>query len=220
MGLALLDACSHAAIQTVIFASSGGTVYGSGSKSPIREDAELRPVSAHGIAKLTFERYLSLYAAGGAFDYRILRISNAYGPGQRSDRPQGLISVGFSRMHRREPISVWGDGSVVRDYVHVDDVVSAAAAAAGALPPKAPRVFNVGSGRGHSVSEVLAVMSEVAGVHPEVLYLPARTFDLPHVVLDPSLAERTLRWTPRVDLERGLRETWRHLTFRDPAYVR
>jgi UDP-glucose 4-epimerase len=219
-GLALLDACRDAGVQTVIFASSGGTVYGSGSRAPIREDAELSPVSAHGIAKLTFERYVSLYAAGGAFDYRILRISNAYGPGQRSDRPQGLISVGFSRMRRAEPITVWGDGTVVRDYVHVDDVVSAAAAASGTLPPRAPRVFNVGSGQGHSVSEVLAVMAEVAGVHPEVLYLPARAFDLPHVVLDPSLAERTLGWTPQVDLERGLRETWRQLTFRDSPYVR
>jgi UDP-glucose 4-epimerase len=206
-GIALLEACRAAGVSQVVFPSSGGTVYGFTPDGVVTEETPTDPICAYGISKLAFEKYLALYQRIGGPDYRVLRISNAYGEGQPSDRPQGLIGVALDRMLRDQPITVLGDGTAVRDYVHVDDVVRAFLAAMQPLGASAPRVFNVGSGRGYSINEVLEIISGVTGCTPTLKFEPARSCDLDRVVVSAQRSEETLGWTPSVTLETGVART-------------
>jgi UDP-glucose 4-epimerase len=209
-GIGLLDACRDAGVRTVVFPSSGGTVYGAvGGDGVVTESHPTNPISSYGITKLAFEKYLALYRHMHGLDYRVLRISNAYGEGQQPDRPQGLIGVVLRRIAAGEPVHVWGDGTVVRDYIYAGDAIDCCLRAAStALSDSSPRMFNVGTERGHSVSEVLATIASVTGREPVVEYTPARDLDVPRSVLSSRLAEDVLGWQPRTTLADGVARTW------------
>jgi UDP-glucose 4-epimerase len=174
------------------------------------------------------EKYLALYRHLHGLDYRVLRISNAYGEGQQPDRPQGLIGVVLRRIAAGEPIQVWGDGQVVRDYVYAGDVVDCCMRAARTtLPADGPRIFNVGSQQGHSVSEILSTVFAVTGREPSVHHTPARRFDVPRSVLSSRLAHEVLGWQARTPLDQGVARTWQWVlrtaateegVSRDPAF--
>jgi len=123
--LRLLQICRASGTRKVIFASSGGTVYGMTKSVPIPEDAPTNPISAYGITKLATEKYLRLFHYLHGLDFHALRISNPYGPGQSPFRRQGLVAILLERLLTGKPIEIWGDGEVVRDFVHVNDVVEA-----------------------------------------------------------------------------------------------
>jgi UDP-glucose 4-epimerase len=205
----LLDACRDAGVGMVVFPSSGGTVYGmAGGAEPFTEDASTEPVSSYGITKLTIEKYLALYRHMHGIDYRILRISNAYGEGQQPDRPQGLIGVVLQRLMVGRGITVWGDGSTVRDYVYAADVADAfVRAGRSQLRPEESRIFNIGSGEGHSVRQVLSLIEEVTGQRPEVTYAPARACDVARAVLSSRRAGAVLGWSSQVSLREGIERT-------------
>lgn len=208
-GLGLLDACRDAGVRLVVFPSSGGTVYGSSEAAMLDETSPTEPICSYGITKLAMEKYLALYRHHHGLDYRILRISNAYGEGQPADRPQGLIGVSLQRVARGEPLTIWGDGSAVRDYIHAEDAAECCAQAAlRALPSAAPRVFNVSSGQGHSVREVMAAIEAVTGRALRVTYAPARSCDLSRAVLSNRRAREVLNWSPQVPLDEGLQRAW------------
>lgn len=205
----LLDVCRRQGVRQVVFASSGGTVYGIPRSVPIPETASTDPITAYGIAKLAIEKYLHLYQHLFGLDYRILRISNPYGPHQPFEAGQGLVATAIHRLIRRRPIEVWGDGSVVRDYIHVDDVATAFIAATTYSGPH--KIMNVGSGIGRSVNEVIADVAEAipeAGL-PEIIYYPARLVDVPTNVLDIGLIINETGWRPTIEWQHGLRETVR-----------
>lgn len=210
VGLGLLDACCDAGVRTVVFPSSGGTVYGAAPGAGLlTESCPTNPTSSYGITKLVFEKYLALYRDLHGLDYRILRISNAYGEGQQPDRPQGLIGVALRRLAAGEPVQVWGDGSVVRDYIYAGDAIDCCLKAVyTSLPETSPRIFNVGSGEGLSVSDVLSAISRVTGREPVVHHGPARGFDVPRSVLSAELAREVLAWQPRTSLDEGIARTW------------
>jgi len=214
VGISLLDACVRAGVRMVVFPSSGGTVYGPTQREQIDELAPTHPICSHGVTKLTFEKYLSLYRRLRSLDYRVLRISNAYGEGQRSDRSQGLIGVALQRASDGRPMVVWGDGLAVRDYIHVSDVVAGCIAATRDLGPASPRTFNLSSGHGHSVRDVLTLVEGVTGRSLRVAYDAPRTCDLDRAVLANALAREHLGFEPRVALEDGLRATWAALVAR------
>lgn len=208
-GLKLLDACRKAGVRKVIFPSSGGTVYGESGGKILDESSPTDPICSYGVSKLAFEKYLQLYEHLYGLDYRILRITNAYGKGQRADRPQGLIGVALRKIKLDEPIRIWGDGHVVRDYIYIDDVISCCIRAATAkIPKNGQRIFNVSSQQGLSVREVLSAIEQVAGKKLDITYEPARSYDVERIVLSNRRAKEILGWSPQISFEEGLRKTW------------
>ena len=203
----LVDECHHAGVQRVVFLSSAGTVYGPAQYSPVDEKHPTNPISAYGITKLAVEKYLQLYHHLYGMDYVVLRPSVPYGPGQDPRKRQGAISVFLYRLARNKPIEIWGDGSIVRDYFYIDDLVSAALSTA-AVQNAPERVFNLGGGRGYSLNELVQVIEKVTGQRAQVEYREGRRFDVPATVLDTSRAASYLRWTPRVELAEGVARTW------------
>ncbi len=184
------------------FLSSGGTVYGIPTTKAIAETHSTNPVCAYGIHKLTIEKYLYLLRHQNKLASVVLRPSNIYGETQDPSNPLGAILHFVCRAINRTPIEIWGDGSVVRDYMHVEDVVSAILAA---IPYHGTEtVFNVGSGQGISLNNLLHQLQTHLGRPLDVRYSEARTFDVPINVLDTSLALRELDWHPRIDLAAGL----------------
>jgi UDP-glucose 4-epimerase len=207
--LHLLDAAREAGVKKIIFFSSGGTVYGVPRKIPITEDHPTDPISSYGIQKLAIEKYLRLYHHLYGLDYGIMRISNPYGERQRPVASQGAVAVFLHKAVNKEPIEIWGDGSVTRDYLHVSDVASV-------IPlllryEGQQRLFNIGSGRGRSLLELIGSIEKVIGNSLEVRFAPARPFDVPVNILDNSLARRELSWTPKIELEEGIRRTLKYL---------
>jgi UDP-glucose 4-epimerase len=205
--LHLLEACRREGGRKIVFASSGGTVYGVPRAVPITEDHPTHPITSYGIGKLTIEKYLELYRVLHGVDYCVLRIANPFGERQRIASGQGAVTTFLHRAYRGEPIEIWGDGSVVRDYLYVGDVAEALMRALGHRGER--RVINIGSGVGRDLNEILAAIETVIGRPVERRYVPARSFDVPANVLDIGLARAELGWQPATAFEEGLRRTLR-----------
>jgi UDP-glucose 4-epimerase len=203
----LLDICRDAGVEKMVFASSGGTVYGQPQHIPIAENHPTDPICAYGITKLAIEKYLALYEYLFGMKAIVLRISNPYGSFQTGEGKQGIIGTFINKVINRETLQVWGDGSVVRDYVYIGDVVRALELSCSYQGDK--RVFNIGSGVGTSVNEILNVLSKVAKRNLAVEYYPSRQIDVSINVLDCQLARQELGWSSRVILAEGVAETFR-----------
>lgn len=200
--LCLLDEARNQGIKKIIFSSSGGTVYGIPQEIPIKESHPTEPISSYGIGKLTIEKYLHLYWVLYKLDYCILRISNAYGARQPITPTQGVIAAFLDKATNNEEIIVWGDGSVLRDYVYASDIANAFLKAS--LYQGDLKVFNIGSGHGHSLNDIIGAIENIIQVPLQVKYLPGRPFDVPINVLDISRAKLHLNWEPKVRLEEGI----------------
>jgi UDP-glucose 4-epimerase len=203
--LRLLELCRQQGVRKVVFASSGGTVYGVPRSVPIDESHPTDPICSYGIHKLAIEKYLQLNHRIHGLDYCVVRPANLYGPRQRLDIAQGAVAVFLDRALHGKPIQVWGDGSVVRDYLYVADAAEALLKAA-AFDGE-PRVFNIGSGAGTSLAQLIKEIEALLGRAVAVEYAAARALDVPANVLDASLARRHLGWAPRTSLAEGLRRT-------------
>lgn len=203
--LQLLEAAHSHGVRQIVFVSSGGTVYGKPQQIPIAESHPTDPICSYGITKLAIEKYLHLYRQLHGLEYLVLRIANPFGEGQRPDAAQGAVAVFLHRALHHKPIEIWGDGTVVRDYLYVSDVTDAFLRA---LDYRGEcRIMNIGAGRGHSLNELLSAMEDVFARPIERTYLPARAFDVPINVLDPTKAKELLGWEPRVPLREGLMRT-------------
>jgi UDP-glucose 4-epimerase len=189
-------------VKKVIFVSSGGTVYGVPAQIPIPETHPTDPICSYGITKLAIEKYLGLFKQLHGLDYTVLRISNPFGERQRTHASQGAVAVFLGKVLRGEPIEIWGDGSVVRDYIHIADVIDALLAALDRTGSE--HVFNIGSGRGHSLNEILDSIEKVTGHMAVRRYTPSRAFDVPASVLCIERAKHSLGWSPQIDFEHGL----------------
>jgi len=159
--LRLMELCRERGVRKVVFVSSGGTVYGVPRATPVAEDHPTDPISSYGIHKLMVEKYLALAQRLHGLDYCVVRPANLYGPRQRLDTAQGAVAVFLDHALRDKPIHIWGDGSVVRDYVYVTDAVDAMLKAASF--EGAPRIFNIGSGKGTSLKELVAAIGQLLG---------------------------------------------------------
>lgn len=201
-----LDACVNAGVKRVILVSSGGTVYGDQKTVPIPEDAQTSPISSYGLLKLTRERYLQLYAQAHGLQALILRISNPFGPYQGVRGQQGAIAAFIGCALRHDPIDLVGDGTVTRDYLYIDDLVDAMLKAVSYEGDC--EVFNIGSGVGRSLREVLRDVEAVHGSSLALRHLPERPFDVPVSVLDISRAKLELGWTPTCDWMTALSRTY------------
>jgi UDP-glucose 4-epimerase len=203
--LRLLQACVQRSVKRVVFVSSGGTVYGIPRQLPIPESHPNDPLSSYGIVKLAIEKYLALYARLYNIDYRILRPSNPYGERQDPLGTQGIISVYLWQILHGQPVVVYGDGSIVRDYLYASDLSRAVCMA---LEHRgASNTFNVGFGQGLSISELIDRIRTTLGCSIRIERRAPRPFDVPQVVLDISYARAELNWQPQVSIEEGLRRT-------------
>jgi UDP-glucose 4-epimerase len=193
---------NHTSLKRIFFVSSGGTVYGIPQTNPISEDHPTNPICSYGISKLCIEKYALLYGRLCGIETRILRPSNTYGEGQKLNISQGLVGVFANRALRGEPIEVWGDGTVQRDYLHVDDLISAM------LHLTAYRgshqIFNIATGEGHPILEILELLAEILGRRPQIHFLPPRGFDVPVNILSPSRLIEETGWRPCVGLREGM----------------
>lgn len=197
-----LEAARTAGAQ-LVFTSTGGAIYGE-VDGPAGEDAERRPVSAYGIAKLAAEAYVEGWNRIHGFGHVVLRLANVYGPRQSAGLEGGVVAIFMERLARGEETTVFGDGEQTRDFVYVADVVAALLAGAAA----AGGTFNVGTGIETTVNDLHRLCAQTLGVDAEPRREPARRGDARRSVLDVTRADRELGWRPQVQLEEGLRLTW------------
>lgn len=204
----LLNHAVKLGIKKVIFISSGGTVYGVPMQVPIPETHPTAPICSYGITKLAIEKYLGLFKQLHGLDYTVLRIANPFGERQRTQASQGAVAVFLGNILRGEPVEIWGDGSVVRDYIYIADVVDALLLALEQTGSE--HVFNIGAGCGYSLNEVLDMIEKLTGRTAERRYFPGRAFDVPKSVLDIALARQELCWSPKISFEQGVEKfaTW------------
>ena len=200
--LRLLELVRKKSVKKVIFPSSGGTVYGIPKTTPIQETHPVDPISSYGITKLSIEKYLHLFWTLYGVNYCILRIANAYGRRQPVVETQGVIPAFLNKMLHGEEIEVWGDGSVVRDYVNARDIAKAFLKAS--VHEGEPKVFNIGSGNGHSLIDIIDIIKLLSKRSLKIKYMPSRSFDVPVNVLDISRAKKYLDWEPTVGLDEGI----------------
>jgi len=203
----LVEKCIDFNIDKFVFISSGGTVYGIPEQIPVGENHPQNPISNYGLGKLTMEKLLYLYHHNQKFNYTVLRVSNAYGERQNLYKNQGVIGVWLKNISQNKPIEIWGDGSVVRDYVYVQDVAHAVLNALAKV--KSADIYNIGGGgKGHSLNDIIDVIKVGLGISFEVNYKPSRNFDVPVNVLDISKAIAEIGYQPTIDLSEGISRTW------------
>jgi UDP-glucose 4-epimerase len=200
--LQLLELIRKSHVKKIIFSSSGGTVYGIPQEIPIKENHPTDPISSYGIVKLAIEKYLHLYWTLYGMDYCILRISNAYGARQPITPTQGAIAAFLGKAADKEEIIIWGDGTVLRDYIYASDIANAFLRAS--LYQGELKVFNIGSGHGHSLNDIVGAIENITQVPLQIKYLTGRRFDVPVNVLDITRAKSHLGWEPKVRLEEGV----------------
>lgn len=201
----LLEVMRAVGVRNIVYLSSGGTVYGIPGTDPIAEDHPLQPVSSYGIVKTAIEKYLHMERHLHGLRYCTLRASNPYGPRQGHGGVQGVIGTYLWRIARGEPIEVWGDGSVVRDFIHVRDLADLCATA---LASPVSGVFNAGYGEGASILDIIALIGGTVGRPVSPVFKPGRKFDVPRVVLDTARARDEFGWSPQITLDEGIKQTW------------
>lgn len=206
--LRLLDLLRSRPQTHLIFFSSGGTVYGNPQALPVAEDSAIAPLSNHGASKASQEVFCGALRARG-HAVTIVRPSNAYGPGQTVKSGFGLVRTVLEHARLGTEMEIWGDGENVRDFIHVDDVAEACARLVDLTQDNG--TYNLGSGKGHSVNEVLRMAEHASGRAVKKIYRPARAVDVRNIVLDISLLETRLSWAPQVTLEEGVKEGWEWL---------
>lgn len=205
--LSLLEALRRRGGGRIVFSSSGGTVYGKLHRIPVAEDHPLQPITAYGAGKVAAEVYLGLYRSMHGMDCRIARIANPYGAGQNFARGQGAATKFLHHALTNRPIVIWGDGEIVRDYVHILDVANALVSLS--LEPRLDEfyTFNIGSGHGVSLNSIILELQEHLGKRLDVRNEPARPFDVPVSILDISRAQKVLKWEPHLDFSAGMART-------------
>lgn len=200
--IGLLEAARSRPGIRIVFPSSGGTVYGRSERLPLRETDVMRPLNAYGVAKLTAETYLDLYRASSGVNSIALRIANPFGFGQDPGKGLGAVTHFARAALAGEPLVLFGDGSTIRDFVEVDDVVDAMILAGERRDVVGP--LNIGTGSGRSLSDVIGLLERHFGRPLPVSVRPARPFDVQACVLDVSAARERLGWRPRYGFEEAL----------------
>jgi len=201
--------CVKHNVKKVIFPSSGGAVYGVQPENvAVKEDYTTQPISSYGVTKLAIEKYLYIFKRAYGLDYVVLRLANPYGP-KYTGFSQGVIPAFIKNILAGKPLEIWGNGEAVRDYIYIDDVIAAFLKAIHYQGEE--RIFNIGSGTGMSVNQLLELLESCAGKEFVIDKQPARTCDVPFIVLDISKAEKHLDWRPAVSIEEGVLLTFNHM---------
>lgn len=200
----LFEACVNQKVQKVVFISSGGTVYGKEASCPLPEETPTNPISSYGVQKVTIEKLLYLYYYMYGLDYRIIRLANPYGPYQRPNGVLGAVTTFTYKALKGEEISVYGDGSVIRDFIFIDDAIRGILSIVNGADH---RTFNLGCGYGTSIKQVLEAIEKALDLKLNVKYTEARIVDVPINYLDISRYEKSYGKLNPMCLEEGIRRT-------------
>ena len=200
--LDILEAARIAGARQIVHVSSGGTVYGPDAQVPTVETAPTDPVCAYGISKLAAEGHLHLAERLHGIRAFNMRVSNPFGPWQDPNRGQGVVNAFLHRALIDTPIDLWGDGTIIRDFLHVDDVISAMLRVVSYEGDE--RIFNIGSGRGISIATLIGDIEMMLDREVQINRHPERRVDVPHSQLDITRANRELGWRPRIGWNEAL----------------
>ncbi|WP_046528780.1 MULTISPECIES: NAD-dependent epimerase/dehydratase family protein [Cellulomonas] len=206
----LFRACVDAGVSRVVFASTGGAIYGDQDREVFGEEDPALPVSPYAIGKLTIESYLRYFRRKYGLASTVVRISNPYGPRQNPQKRQGVIPIFLRRLADGLPVTIYGDGSMVRDYVYVTDVAEMVADVAEGTPRH--DTYNLGSGSGSSLEDIVRTIGEVTGRDVRREYAPRPATFVDHVTLATARFEAEFPSRPRTSLAEGIRLTWEDIT--------
>jgi len=200
----LLELCREFHVRKIIYISSGGAVYGEPVYLPCDEEHPVRPLCPYGLTKFAFELYLYIYQQNYGIDYTVFRYPNVYGPRQDPLGEAGVIAIFTGQMLRGQPVTIYGSGEQVRDYVHVHDCALANLLA---LENGSGRVYNLGSGQGTSVNELFRRLKSITGYTGEPVYAPAKVGETFKIYLNAQRAKEELGWSQTISLDEGLSQT-------------
>lgn len=202
--LNLFNACVKHKVKKIIFASTGGAIYGEQDYFPADENHPANPLSPYGVAKLTIEKYLHFYREVYGINFVALRYANVYGPRQNPFGEAGVVAIFTERLLGEKKAIINGDGKQTRDFVFVEDVVES-----NVLALEYPRsdIFNIGTGRETDINRIFGVLEEKIGSKQKELHGPAKLGEQQRSVLECSKAKRVLKWGPKYNLEEGIAKT-------------
>jgi UDP-glucose 4-epimerase len=206
--IGLLQALQDVPDRTLTFVSSAGTLYGDTDGAASRETDPLRPRSYHGAGKVAAEAFIHAWCSQFSAAATVLRPSNVYGPGQTERHSFGIVPTAFGKLLRGEALTVWGDGSAVRDFLYIDDFVNLCRKVVLSRMPTGLRIANAASGSGTSLNTLFANIENVSGRSLPRHYDASRHVDVARVVIDPTDARALFDWEPSTTLEDGLQRTW------------
>ena len=201
----LLEACVRCNVKKIVFISSGGTVYGKEVSCPLKEDIATYPISSYGVQKVTIEKLLYVYRYMYGLDYRVIRLANPYGPYQRPNGVLGAVSTFTYKALIGEEITVFGDGSIVRDFIYIEDAVRAIINIVNGN--KKHKTFNIGCGYGTSINEVLDTIKDSLNLEIDIKYQPGRKVDVPTNYLDITRYENAFGKLNPITLSEGIKNT-------------
>lgn len=203
----LLEMMKNTGVKNIIFASSGGTVYGESGEHRNRIDDKLVPICSYGVQKKVIEAYLEFYGIRYSINYRIARISNPYGLGQNISRTQGVVPIFIRRLLNNESIVIYGDGESKRDYLYMDDLIDAMNLLGNYSGEQ--RIFNIASGESHSLNEIVKIVQDIGGKKfKEIIYYPVRNFDVSNNILDINNTTQELGWKSQVNIYEGIKRIY------------
>lgn len=201
--LNLLQQCRRFGVKKIIYASSGGAVYGEPDHRPVDENHRVNPVSYYGVSKYAVEHYLRLYALEPGFDYTVLRYANVYGSRQNPKGEAGVVAIFAGLMLAGKQPTIFGKGDKTRDYVHVSDVVAANLLA---MEKGKNSIYNIGTGVETTDQEIFDALAQLTGYKDKPIYAPARKGEVFRICLDVSKAKKELGWRPRLSIREGLQQ--------------
>jgi UDP-glucose 4-epimerase len=205
--IVLLDECVKTKVKKVIFSSSGGAIYGNQEKKKLSENDPQNPISPYAISKLAIEKYLEYYRLNYGLEYLVLRYSNPYGPGQNVVGSQGIISIFLNLVKQKKPITIFGDGENMRDYIYIDDAIENTKKISFKNKTNY-RLYNLGRGVGITINEIVAAIQIVTKKRVKVKKIPSRSVDVGRVVLDTTRIKSEIDFQPVVGIEEGIKKTW------------
>ena len=201
----LLNLMKNSGVSRIVFLSSGGTVYGVPEMSPIPETHPKNPICSYGVVKLAIENYLQMFQSLYDIDALILRVSNPYGEHQGFSSFQGVIGTFLRKVMEQETVEIWGDGSVVRDFIYIKDLADFCVKAG---TSNKTGIYNIGSGLGYSINDIVSSISKITGVSIAPVYKSSRSYDVPISILDVSKAYEAFNWKAETSLNTGINQTW------------